>query len=106
MEKRVFDIWCQVLPHLKSIQKTSSSSSFFSLGGNSLSLMRLHQLYRKEFPQSHVKITDMFQHITINDHACFFLKNEKSEHELLDKDWAHLGVIEGKTTLFNSDFLK
>jgi hypothetical protein len=100
MERTVLDIWCQVLPHLKSIRK--ASTSFFSVGGNSLSLMRVHQLYKKKLKLKDVKIIDLFRAPTIAKHADLLL--ELSEYNVgVNKQWFPLNAMDGR--LFQFDYV-
>ncbi len=93
MERRVFELWCQVLPHIKSIP--TISASFFSLGGNSLLLMQLFRLYQEEFNQHHVKIDELFRRSTLADHA--ELLREKHEESILVSDcWRSLKITHGE----------
>ncbi len=93
MERQVFSIWYQVLPHLTSIPSTSTS--FFSLGGNSLSLMKVYRLYQKEFKGYHLNIGDLFRRSTIADHA-FLLLHSKTGKDLVNSQWNYLNIVEGK----------
>jgi hypothetical protein len=103
METKVFAIWCQILPHLTSMPSTSTS--FFSLGGNSLSLMKLFRLYWKDFKQYHIDISDLFRRSTIGDHAQLLLQNQ-CDNAIISDCWHSLNIIQGEyATMFFLLFL-
>jgi hypothetical protein len=96
MERKVFSLWCQVLPHLTSMP--SVSTSFFSLGGNSLSLIRLCRKYQTSFKYCVKKLTviDLFRNLSIRDHALLILQHSKTGNGPIDTEWNCLNIIEGK----------
>jgi hypothetical protein len=63
-EKRVHNLWCQIL-HMTRI---STTMSFFSLHGTSLLFMKLYNLYQIEFGIA-PNIVTCFQHSSITQHA-------------------------------------
>lgn len=95
MEQRIHSIWCQILPHLTSIP---TSQNFFALGGNSLSLMKLHHLYRTELKYT-LNITELFRHPTIMDHARLLIAQEDSSLSTDIMQWQSLNLDEGKNEL-------
>jgi acyl carrier protein len=97
IENRVQTIWSQVLSHLDSIP--SISTSFFSLGGNSLSLMRLSHLYQTEF-QHNINISELFRHATIVDHARL-LEKYATKDDNSANSWKSLNIIQGKVPPFS-----
>ncbi|CAF0953029.1 unnamed protein product [Adineta steineri] len=64
MEKRVHDLWCQVL----RITHISRTTSFFSVYGTSLAFMKLYNLYQIEFGVT-PDIVACFQHASIAEHT-------------------------------------
>ncbi|MGE5632751.1 MAG: non-ribosomal peptide synthetase [Caulobacteraceae bacterium] len=60
IEIKISDIWCSLL----NIDDVSIEESFFSLGGNSLLLMRMHSQIDKLYPKC-VTIKDIFTYPTI-----------------------------------------
>ncbi|MEU7592630.1 amino acid adenylation domain-containing protein [Streptomyces sp. NPDC039022] len=62
LERRLTDLWATAL----SIDSTRipRDSSLFELGGNSLTLIRLHRLIRQEF-RADVAVTDLFTYPTV-----------------------------------------
>ncbi|CAF1188645.1 unnamed protein product [Adineta steineri] len=65
MQSQVHSLWCRVLPHVSVI---STSRSLFELGGTSITIMKLIQLYHTVFKKN-LNIADLFQQSTIIDHA-------------------------------------
>jgi hypothetical protein len=100
MEKKVFSIWSEVLPHLTSIPATSTS--FFSLGGNSLSILRLYSKYQSSFPNSVKMFTaiDLFRYLSVKDHVFLLLQHSKTEKDSISDEWKFLNIIEGKPFVF------
>ncbi|CAF1461540.1 unnamed protein product, partial [Adineta ricciae] len=87
MERQVSSIWSQVL-HLESI--SSTSISFFALGGNSLLLMKLQHVYQTEFHQA-VDISKLFRHATIHDHAQLL-----EDHQMIiEPHWHSFNITRG-----------
>jgi hypothetical protein len=92
MEKRVFEVWREVLPHVRS--PPSASTSFFSLGGNSLSLMQLFRLYQQTFKQHHVAIANFFDHPTLLEHAKL-LEESFDNSAPLPNEWHSFALTHG-----------
>jgi hypothetical protein len=103
MERRVFKLWCQVLPHLKSIP--SISTSFFSLGGNSLSLMQLSRLYRQEFKQHHIQIIDLFGQSTLAAHVQLLQENRIQDVGISDQ-WYSLNMMNSEFNSISLNFFQ
>ncbi|CAF1470753.1 unnamed protein product, partial [Adineta ricciae] len=87
IEQQISSIWSQVL-HLESI--SSTSVSFFALGGNSLLLMKLQHVYQTEFHQT-VDISKLFRHATIHDHAQLL-----EDHQMIiEPHWHSFNITRG-----------
>jgi hypothetical protein len=97
MEQQVRSIWCQVLSHLQFTP--SITTSFFSLGGNSLLLMRLSHLYQMEL-KSDLNISDLFRHATIIDHARLLERYVNKDDNSANR-WQSLNIIQGKLHSFS-----
>jgi hypothetical protein len=67
IETIVHKLWCNILQR----NQVSIDSSIFTMGGNSLLLMKLYYRYRSTFQleKNILAITDLFQYSTIIDHA-------------------------------------
>ncbi|CAF1545922.1 unnamed protein product, partial [Didymodactylos carnosus] len=87
LEIQIHDLWCQVLNH----EKISLNSNFFSLGGNSLSLMQLYNYYRAQFNVI-MNISQLFKYLTINEHITQLSAKKESN---MQRQWKPLNVIEG-----------
>jgi hypothetical protein len=72
MEQRVCKIWYQALPHIDTIP--SISTSFFSLGDDPGSFLRLFHLYSTNFKHN-LSIIKFLKQPTIGEHARLLLKN-------------------------------
>jgi len=68
IEKRLQRIWCEIL---KIDIISSTTTSFFSLGGNSLQFMRLYHHYRYHFsiPSQKLPFSSLLTNPTISAHA-------------------------------------
>ena len=93
IEVTIHHIWCDIF------QQThiSIDANIFTIGGHSLLLMQLYQLYKTTF---HLKtncfsIADLFQHPTIIDHARF-IHQAIDMKEQIDDHWFSLHLIQGK----------
>jgi hypothetical protein len=69
-EKRVYAIWCGLLPS-PDVTMIRMTTHFFSLGGNSLQLMKILAAYRNLFgcATRFPNINTFFEHATIRKHA-------------------------------------
>ena len=77
MERRVWNIWHDVLPHVESV--TSPLTSFFSLGGNSLLMMRMFRLYRQQMSlDDQLSMINFFQQPSIREHANLLMNHQES----------------------------
>ena len=72
IEERVCQIWQQALPHIQSIP--SIWTSFFSLGDNPVSFLRLLHLYRMNFAH-HPPILTLLTQPTVVEHARLLFQN-------------------------------
>jgi hypothetical protein len=93
MEKKVFSIWCQILPHLTSIPATSTL--FFSLGGDSLSLIKVFRLYKEQLKYENIKVINFFRRSSIADHSQL-LEASQCANVVRSLDWISLNIIEGE----------
>ena len=69
MEKRVAELWCHIL-RLEKVPSTTTSS-FFALGGNSLLLIKLFYSYQKliEVETNSLSISELFRNAFVVSHA-------------------------------------
>ncbi|QGQ96118.1 amino acid adenylation domain-containing protein [Paenibacillus psychroresistens] len=65
-EIELSEIWKKVLAH----DRFGLNDPFFEVGGNSISLMQLHALVERVYPD-HIQITDLFTYATISKLAVF-----------------------------------
>jgi hypothetical protein len=72
MEQRVCKIWYQALPHIDSI--SSISTSFFSLGDDPGSFLRLFHLYSTNFKHN-LSIIAFLKQPAIDAHGRLLLEN-------------------------------
>ncbi len=95
IEKRVHDLWCEVL-HLEHVPL---KKSFFALRGSSLLFMRLYNLYRIEFGYT-PDIVKCFRHASIIEHAQFlsemFVSSAGDRHQA----WPSLQIDHGRLMNF------
>lgn len=113
-EARIRQVWADVLRLDES--KISVNTSFFDLGGNSLSVMSLATLLSREF-QKNVRIPDLFRHPTVEMMADFLEKTADENatmdpiQRVNDAEWYPvssaqqrmfiLNQLEGHTTAYN-----
>ena len=95
IEVMVHHIWCDIFQQ----KQISVDANIFTIGGHSLLLMQLYQLYKTTF---HLKtnifsIVDLFQHPTIIDHARL-IHQTIGIKEQIDDNWSSLYLIQGKGT--------
>ncbi|KAF2015411.1 acetyl-CoA synthetase-like protein [Aaosphaeria arxii CBS 175.79] len=68
-ENMIAQIWKNVL---QLSEAPSSDTKFFDLGGHSLLIPRIHEEFKRSFPETHVRIVDLFQLATIKQQASLF----------------------------------
>lgn len=90
MEAKVHAIWCDVVTHVASI---SVCKTLFELGGNSITLMKLSQLYEKTFERS-VDIAELFRQPTIMQHAVLLEQGVPLQED--SSVWVPLNLTESK----------
>lgn len=76
LQKMILDIWGEVLE--QDVSTIGINQPFFEVGGSSISLIRLHSLIDKKFPDK-IKITDIFNNPTVFHIASFIQDSEKPE---------------------------
>ncbi|CAF0904258.1 unnamed protein product, partial [Didymodactylos carnosus] len=98
MEIEIHALWCRLL----SIDKLSMKSNFFSMGGNSLLLMKLYNYYLSKFSlnQQLINIAMLFKQSTIIGHVQL-LKNalfttENGTLVVEQQQWKPLNITQGK----------
>ncbi|CAF1213103.1 unnamed protein product, partial [Didymodactylos carnosus] len=93
LEIEIHQLWCEVL----QLEKISMNKNFFSLGGNSLLLIKLYVLYQSKYSLD-VNIGQLFKQTTIQEHVqlllCFLStivpKQEKQQQ------WTTMNITEGQ----------
>ncbi|CAF1115770.1 unnamed protein product [Didymodactylos carnosus] len=97
-EQEIHRVWCELL----NIDKISTTENIFSIGGNSLILMRLMNYYQTHFVQQNLNISTLFQQPTIQQHARLVLinsnDNEQQRMLLKSKQWQPLNLTEGQAS--------
>ena len=93
IEITIHHIWCDILQQ----SQISHNANIFTIGGHSLLLMQLYQLYKSTFhlERNSFSIVDLFQHPTIIDHARFIYQAIDMK-EQIDDHWSSLHLIQGK----------
>ncbi|CAF1435179.1 unnamed protein product, partial [Didymodactylos carnosus] len=102
LEQEIHDLWCKTLHVDKML---SMKSNFFSLGGNSLLLMKLYNYYQSQFTMKELNISDLFKQSTILEHTQLVLKSIQDMETLTvphADQWKLLNVNNGKDHLFRS----
>ena len=99
IEVIIHRIWCDLF----QLAHISHDANIFTIGGHSLFLTQLYQLYKTTF---HLKrncfsITDLFQHPTIIDHARL-IHQVIDMKEQIDDHWSSLHLIQGNETNFSN----
>ena len=97
IEATIHRIWCDLFQQ----SQISIDANIFTIGGHSLLLMQLYQLYKTTFhlERNSFSIVDLFQHPTIIDHARF-IHQATNITEQIDDYWSSLHLIQGKETNF------
>ncbi|UJR17611.1 hypothetical protein I4U23_004507 [Adineta vaga] len=92
LENEIYEIWCEMFER----DKISMTTSFFSLGGNSLLLMKLFSKYQMKF-DFNGQISELFVESTIKQHAKLISlsKNRVFEESVC---WKTLNIIEGEAS--------
>ncbi len=73
LEHKIAAIWQEEL----KIAKVGIDENFFDLGGNSLTLVRIHGRLSEDGPETKVSVTDLFQHPTIRALAQFMRASQQ-----------------------------
>ena len=102
IEITIHHIWCDMFQQSQILTDTN----IFSIGGHSLLLMQLYQIYKTTF---HLKrncfsIADIFQHPTIIDHARLIHQSIDIKEQIDDK-WCSLQLIQGIEKSFYNYYL-
>jgi amino acid adenylation domain-containing protein len=71
LEKQLAEVWCELL----QLDQVGLDDSFFDLGGNSLAVVRMANLYRQRFARE-IPPVKVFQYPTISQ-LCHFLEDRK-----------------------------
>ena len=97
IEITIHHIWCNIFQQ----SQISHNANIFTIGGHSLLLMQLYQLYKSTFhlERNCFSIVDLFQHPTIIDHARFIYQAIDMK-EQIDDHWSSLHLIQGKESNF------
>ena len=97
IEITIHHIWCDIFQQ----SQISHNANIFTIGGHSLLLMQLYQLYKSTFhlERNRFSIVDLFQHPTIIDHARFIYQAIDMK-EQIDDHWSSLHLIQGKESNF------
>ncbi|GAA2460553.1 hypothetical protein GCM10010405_51150 [Streptomyces macrosporus] len=74
LERRLTRLWAELLQ--VPDERVPRNVSFFELGGNSLTLIRLHRRLRAEFPGD-IQVTDLFKYPTVAAVADFLGSDER-----------------------------
>jgi hypothetical protein len=100
LEKRVHSCWCELL-HLDRI---STETNLFSIGGHSLLIMQLYQHYSQtcQVDIKTLSITELFQYPTIKEHARIIDRCQQNS-ESHESAWFSLNVIEGRDCFNNCE---
>ncbi len=96
LEKRVHDVWCQVLR--RDGQRISMITSFFSIGGHSLLFIELYHRYQQlfHFDTRELSIAPFLQHPSIAQHAR--LLQQITTNDMKSTQWHTLHVTQGRIT--------
>ncbi|CAF4248414.1 unnamed protein product, partial [Adineta steineri] len=91
----IHDIWC----HLFQQTQISHQTNIFTIGGHSLLLMQLHQIYKTRFhlESNNLSIIDLFQHPTIIQHAQLI---HQALHQTIEVDdrWCSLHLSQARAS--------
>ena len=93
IEVMVHHIWCDIFQQ----KQISFNTNIFTIGGHSLLLMQLYQLYKTTFQlrRNCFSIADLFQHPTIIDHVRLIHQSIDIK-EQIDDQWSPLHLMQGK----------
>ena len=84
-ESKLVQIWGEVLPQeMQDIYTIDEASDFFHVGGNSMLLIELRELVRKNF-QVHIPLLRLFEHSTLGAKAAAV--QDVSPGEATEIDW-------------------
>lgn len=85
IESKLVQIWGEVLPQeIQDIYTIDEASDFFHVGGNSMLLIELRELVRKNF-QVHIPLLRLFEHSTLGAMAAAV--HDFSPGEATEIDW-------------------
>ena len=90
IEKRVHQLWCQVL----GVNYIPTNRSFFALHGSSLLFMKLYNYYQIEFGRVPDVVTCL-RHATVGEHAQLLSKTIASTNADRYKAWLSLQIDQG-----------
>ena len=93
IEVTIHQIWCDIFYQTG----ISINTNIFTIGGHSLLVMQLSQIYKKTFhlERNAFSVVDLFQHPTIMDHAQFIHQASDAPETMNDR-WSSLHLIQGK----------
>ncbi len=93
-ERTVHSIWCQVFQQQDA--RISMNANFFSLGGNSLLLVKLYSLYQTQLKVDAkiLSIATLFKQAKLCDHVELLLKSSDATGRS-DQLWVPLNIQEG-----------
>ena len=94
IEIDIHNIWCQLL----GLDRISVLANFFSIGGNSLALMKLYSQYQIKYNYTQ-SIASLFKQSTIREHAQFLQSTNNDQQEM--KRWTTLHITEGKVLSYS-----
>lgn len=96
-EQALAKIWAEILN--KPVEEIGIYDSFLDIGGNSVSIVRLHQKIKKSFG-SEVTVAELFSYPTIAAYMNHFENYDNSNEELDQEIMSILDSIEGGTADF------
>jgi hypothetical protein len=93
IEVTIHNIWCDILQQ----NQISTDTNIFSIGGHSLLFVTLFHRYKTEFnlATNSLTIKDIFQHVTIIDHAQL-IQQAVGIAKHIDDCWCPLHLNQGK----------
>lgn len=99
LEEQICDLWRKVL----NFERISINTSFFSLGGNSLLLMKLFYFYQTQynFNNKQISINEFFKQSTIKEHVKLLQKlidNNRFQIAEQQQPWKSFNINEGETS--------
>jgi len=99
LEKRVHDIWCELLP--SNGKPISITMSFFSIGGHSLLFIQLYHRYQSlfDFDSRQLSIGLFLRQPTIHQHAQLLQTIKTNDNK--STPWNKIHINEGKLSCFS-----